>query len=202
MDFQTLTLELEKRASDLAQLKRPASRYAEMLNWAISQYPMLLWPLTIDGSTLDTVEGQQEYALSGISSLTTPAQVVRVWVDDSEGVRRETGRYEIWDNAGSLTLFLDESPSGAYDITLEFRKAPATLSSPTDTTEADDEWLLARAMLSLISEAAWEAENPQQLLTQAEYLTQLVVQRERTLLYQRTHRSRRARTNAWRNYVT
>lgn len=202
MDFQTLALELQKRALDLAQQKRPVSRYEEALNRAIALYPMILWPFEIDGSTLDTVKDQQEYDLSEISGLTTPAQVVRVWIDDSEDVRREIGRYEVWDNAGSLTLFLDEAPDDAYDITLEFHVAPSALSGPTDTTEVDDEWLLTRAMLLLLYEADLTAEDPQAIAMALQSWTAQLAQREMILFRQRTRRVRRARTTAWRSYVT
>lgn len=202
MDFQTLTLELQKRTLDLAQVKHPKERYEAALNFAVSQYPLCLWQLTIDGTTLDTVADQCEYVLSGVSGLSRAEQLCRVWIDDSEGIKRETGRWALHDNAGTLTLILDEVPSDAYDITLEFRAIPPQMSDPTDTTSVDDEWLLARALITILSEADWGAEDPQELATRMEAATNLLVVREQQLRAQRSRPSRRSRTTAWRQYVT
>jgi hypothetical protein len=201
MDFQTLKLELQKRCRDLGQMTWPDARYGEALNNALDLYPRVLWPLTVDGSTLDTVEDQYAYALSGLSDITEPWQVRRVWIDDTTGTPHEIGRYEVQDNAGSLSLVLDEAPSGAYDITLEYATSPDTMSGPTDTTQADDDWLLAKAMVSLLGEADWAIKDPQQVLSQLEYWNARAVLREQQLRARRRRVSRKARTTAWRTYV-
>ena len=201
MDFQSLKAELQKRCLDLGQIKRPDDRYGEALNNALDLYPLPLWTLNVDGTTLDTVEDTREYALSGIAAITSAEQVRRVWVDDSDGVKHEIGRYEVQDNAGTLSLVLDEAPDDAYDITIEYWTAPDSMSNPTDTTDADNDWLLARATISLLGEADWSAENPQQVVSQLEYWNARVVMRERQLLAQRRHISRKPRTTAWRQFV-
>lgn len=200
MDFQTLKLELQKRCLDLGQIKAPDARYGEALNNAIALYPRVLWPLNIDGTTYDTVKDTYEYALS-LTGVTEASQIRRVWIDDGNGVKREIGRYEVQDNAGTLSLVLDEAPDGAYDITLEYSKPPDTLSDPTDTTQADDEWLLARAMVNLLSASDWAIEDPQRVMAQLELWNTLAALRERQLRARRRRISRKARTTAWRNFV-
>ena len=201
MNFAALTLELEKRCLDLGQSKRPEARYEEALNNTLPQYPRDLWPLNINGVTLDTVADTREYALAGIATITTANQVRRVWIDDSDGVKHEIGRYEVQDSAGTLTLILDEAPTGAYDITIEYWAPPTVLAGAGGTTEADDDWLLAKAMLSLMGEADWKIEDPQLVMSQVEYWNARATNRERQLMAQRRRTSRKPRTNAWRQYV-
>ena len=201
MDFQSLKAELQKRCIDLGQIKRPDARYGEALNNALDLYPRELWTPNVDGTTLDTVDETYEYALSGISAITTAKQVRRIWIDDSDGVKHEIGRWEVQDNAGALTLVLDEDPGGAYDITIEYWTPPDSMSNPTDTTQADDDWLLARAMISLLGEADWEIENPQKVGSQLEYWNARATLRERQLRAERHRTSRKVRTTAWRSFV-
>lgn len=201
MDFQTFKLELQKRCLDLGMIQRPAARYGEALNYALSQYPRALWRLDVDES-LNTAEGVLVYDLSAVTGLDYANQVRRVWIDDSDGVPREVGRYEARDDGGKPYLALDEPPDGTYDITLEFWAPPAAMSQPTDTTTADDDWLLARAMLALAGETDWTINDPQQVVSRLEYWNARLLSRERQLLAQRRRTSRRARTTAWRQFVT
>ena len=131
-----------------------------------------------------------------------PVRWPRVWIDDSDGVRREIGRYEVQDNAGTLTLVLDEPPDGAYDITLEYLTAPDSELTGDETPFVDDDWLLAKAMLALAGEADWTINDPQQVVSRLEYWNARLLARERQLLAQRRRTSRKTRTTAWRQFVT
>ena len=201
MNFGELKLELQKRSIDLGQIKRPEVRYGEALNHAASMYPLDLWPMAVDSSTLDTVAETRIYALSGVSGLTTPEQVRRVWIDDGDGVPRQIGRYEIQDSAGTLSLVLDEEPDDAYDITLEYRTAPEAMSASDDTTGVDDAWLLDKAMALLLSEADPTIEDPNLVQVEVEKYNTRVLLRERQLLGVRHRPSRRVRSTAWRSFV-
>ena len=201
MNFAALKLELQKRCLDLGQTKRPDARYGEALNTALAQYPFLLWSKTIDGTTLDTATDTRDYDLSGISYLTHASQVRRVWIDDSDGVRREIGRYEVQGEDTTLTLVLDSAPTADRDITIEFWTPPISMALAADENPTDDEWLLARAMLALMGEADWETEDPQLVISQVEYWNAVASNREAQLLARRRRTSRRPRTTNWREYV-
>lgn len=202
LEFSALKLELQKRCLDLGMIQRPDARYGEALNYALSQYPRELWQLNVNGTTLDTVADQREYALAGITYLAAANQVRRVWIDDSDGVKRETGRYEVQDNAGTLTLVLDEPPDGAYDITIEYWRPPVEMSGAFDKTTADDDWLLAKAMLALMGDADWTINDPQQVVAALQFWNARLMARQGQLLRERRRTSRRPRTTAWREYVT
>jgi hypothetical protein len=202
MNFLTLTLELQKRCLDLGQSKRPQERYQEALNYSLPQYPRELWDQAIDGTTLDTIADTREYNLSGISSLVYPNQVRRIWIDDSSGIKRETGRYEVQGASSTLALVLDYTPTASRDITIEYWTPPASMVLDADTNPVDDEWLLAKAMVALLGEADWQIEEPEQAVAQVEYWNARAVNREAQLLGQRYRSSRRPRTTYWRGAVT
>lgn len=201
MNYGEMQEELQKRLIDLAQMKHAGPRYGEVLNVALSAYPRVLWPLAVDGTTLDTVDGTFSYALSGIAAITDPEQVRRVWVDNSDGEPIETGRYEIQDNAGSLSLVFDEEPDDAYDITIEYRTPPDTMSSDEDTTEADETWLLDRATWLLLTEADPSIEDPAYIATLIERYAQRWTLRDRELKAERRRSSRKPRSTPWRKWV-
>lgn len=201
MDFDTLKLELQKRSLDLGQTRRPDTRYGEVLNEAAQLYPRDLWPTAIDGTTLDTVADTTTYALGSVSNLTQAHQVRRIWIDDSDGEPRQVGRFEIQDNAGTLSLVLDTAPDGAYDITIEYHTPPTAMSGGSDTTAVDDAWLLDRSMVILLLERDPNISDPQYVLTQLDYYRGQVAERERQLMGRRRRTSRRARTTRWRRYV-
>lgn len=201
MDFQTLKLELQKRCQDLAQMNIPDVRCGEALNQAIGQYPHRICTLGVDGTTLNTVKDQREYALEAVPlQLEAAWQVRRVWIDDSDGTPHEIGRYEVREGGGKPVLVLDELPDGAYDITVEYWIIPDVMSSPTHFTQADDEWLILRALVNLAGEMDW-SKDPQLAATRLEQWNNRLVLRERQLAIERRRTSRRARTSAWRQYI-
>lgn len=202
MNFGALKTELQKRCLDLAQIEWPGVRYGETLNNSLLRYPRSLWLRNTDGTTLDTIAETRTYNLSGIALLTAPAQVRRIWIDDSNGVAREVGRYEVQGYGATLTLVLDFTPAAGRDITVEFWVVPSAMTLSTDPNPVDDDWLLATAMVALLGEADWEFEDPQYVTTQVEYWNARAVNREAQLLGQRRHVSRRTRTTDWRQYVT
>ncbi len=203
MKFSALKLELQKRCIDLGMIYRPEVRYGEAINLSLSQYPLLLWQLTVNGTALDTIADQREYALyvAGLTDITSAEQVRRVWIDDSNGVPRETGRYEVQGSGYSLVLVLDVIPDDAYDITIEYLAPPSELSGEQESF-VDDDWLLSKAILALFGEADWTVQDPQVIAARLEYWTTRLAMRERQLLAQRRHTSRKLRTTAWREYVT
>jgi len=202
MDFQSLILELEKRCLDLGQGKRPEDRYGEALNNSLSQYPRSLWPQAIDGTTLDTVADTRDYDLSGVSDLTYPNQVRRIWIDDSNGIRREVGRYEVQGSGATLTLVLDYTPTAGRDITVEYWAPPAAMSLGVDENPVDDDWLLAKAMVALMGEADWAIDEPDFVISQVEYWNARATNRESQLMGERRRISRRPRTTDWREFVS
>lgn len=201
MNFDALILELQKRCVDLGQIKRPEDRYGEALNNSLSQYPRSLWCQTIDGTTLDTIADTREYNLAGVLLLDYPNQLRRVWIDDSDGIRRETGRYEVQGSGATLTLVLDFAPTAGRDIGVEYWVIPAVMVLDADPNPTDDDWLLAKAMVALMGEADWEIDDPQFAMTQVEYWNARATNREAQLMGERRHISRRPRTTDWRAYV-
>ena len=201
MNFGSLKTELQKRCLDLGQTKRPDERYGQALNQSLPQYPRSLWTQAIDGTTLDTIADTREYNLSGISGLSQPNQIRRVWIDNASGIKREVGRCEVQGAGVDLTLVLDYTPTAGRDITIEYWEVPETMVLSTDANPVDDEWLLCKAMVALMGEADWEIDDPQQAIAQVEYWNARVVNRESQLLGERRRISRRPRTTDWREYV-
>jgi len=76
--FADLKLELQTRRQDLAGIKHAYSRYGEVINGAIAQYPEKLWLPTVD--YLLTVADQRRYSLAFLSSLTQASQLRRIWM--------------------------------------------------------------------------------------------------------------------------
>ena len=164
-----LAWELANLRADRAMVKHPESRYQAAVAQAMREAPIHIWPTDINTS-LTTVDEQRRYALAAITDLDEVRQLLSVWMEDTDdGHFYQRGRWHVEDDAGTLTLVFHEDPDEAWlTIRLEYAPTMAALdcADPTDTTNLDRDWLIARAMTVLLLEADPQIEDPAWLMAQ------------------------------------
>lgn len=196
-EFISLVRQLRNLRRDPVAIKHSDIAYEQAINRALAMAPRELWALVVDTS-LTTVAEQRRYTLSAISAITEAGQLLRAWMEDSDGNDREIGGWEIEDNAGALTLVLDaDPPEAGRTITVEYRGTPSELVYPWDSAGVDPQWVLYKAMTLLLLEADTMLEDPNILAADLQRWDALRQQREAEL----NRRARRApskiRTRAW-----
>jgi hypothetical protein len=165
-----LAQEMRRLRHDMMSRKHAPRRYKEIVNQALADAPMTVWQLVKDES-VTLYEGELEYDLGGLASLTNHAQVLRLWQEDADTDFHQIGHWEILDVEGYCVLMLDTDP--IYDggtLRLEYLKPWDQLDTtdPTDTTACDREWLLAKAMTLLYMEANIKEESEKWIMGQVQ----------------------------------
>lgn len=198
MSAEGLARELQRRRRDPVGIYHEYHRYRQIVNEAIAQAPRRLWKHAIDTS-LSTTEDVRRYSLSTLTDIATPDQVLRVWLENSDGNDVPIGRWYVEDNAGSLTLVLDEDPGDALTITLEYDYPYEYLDTTayTDETDLDRQWLVAKAMSLLYAEADPALEPMDIISLQMRTWDQMRQGREQELRGQRRRVPGRIRTQVW-----
>lgn len=139
--------------------------------------------------------------MAGIAAIVAPDQVWQVFIDDAsdEAHELEIGRWFVEDDDGVLTLVLDNDPPDAdRTITIYHIDPPSALDceDEDETAEVDREWLLAKAMTILLTEADPTLESPEQI---AQDLTIWDMRRQaRERQEGRRWQPRKIRTQRWR----
>ena len=196
---ESLVLELAKRRRDPSFTKHPRWRYEELVNQAISETPRCLWRLEVDDSLL-TVEETRRYSLAGLVDLERRDQVVRAWMEDTEGHFLELADWWAEETTAGVTLALDEDPPEAdRTIRVEYLRPHAALdcTDESDLTTADRQWVLARAMVLLLLEADADIEPPQLLQAELQRWDQVRAGRETELRGRERRKATRARSHRW-----
>lgn len=189
-----LIWELQKRRTDWQAVKLEHGRYPEALNRAISMCPRSMWPQVVDTS-LATVAEQRRYSLATLTDIVDTRQVQHIFMEGSDDHYYEIERWRIEDNAGALTLVLDNDPRDA-DLTIKV----VYITEPTQVDcedhdlliDIDREWVLAQAMALLLLEADPQltGEDPGRIERQLTYWDQARAGRERTMRRRSTGRAR------------
>lgn len=195
--LEELRLELQGRRRDYGNQKHTPNRYNAAINRALTEAPSVLWVRAKDDS-LDTIDETRRYSLAGITDIVLAFQVTAAWIDDVDGHPERIANWEVEDNAGSLTLVLDDNPR--YEdrtITIEYITPFDELDDDSDETEIDKEWLLCMALTSLLLEADPELEDPQMIARDLQLADAKREARE-AALRRRNRRTGKIRTLAWR----
>lgn len=193
-----LVWELQKRRTDWQAVKMEQGRYPEALNRAISLAPRPLWPQVVDTS-LATVEEQRRYSLAALTDIVDTQQVRSVYIEGSDDHYYEIERWQVEDNAGALTLVLDNDPADeGLTIKLVYITEPTQVDCTDQnlTIDIDREWVLAQAMTLLLLEADSQltGEDPARIERQLVYWDQARAGRERT---ERRRPTGRVRSFKW-----
>lgn len=143
---------MRSERQDLAGVLYSPATYERIVEEAAGSAPVELWPRVEDDTTIETVAGQVDYDLSGITDLARAEHLVGVWIrpaatGDTQYQDWEPVAFRVYDNAGALTLRFTR-PWTARQVRLVYATAPAT---PTEDTAADIDcrWLVAECMIRL-----------------------------------------------------
>jgi hypothetical protein len=191
-----LRAQIQRNRRDPAALLHSITDYDDAINEAIRQYPEPLLCRQTD-TTLVTVADTRRYSLAAIAAIDEPWQVTRVWVEGSDGHFYEIGRWQI-ELGLTLLLVLDEDPAAAgRDIMVEYLVPFAELTGDSETTHADDDWIIYKATVLLLMESDGASEDPNRAQQDINYFDGARTQRERVLLARRDRPASKMRTQVW-----
>jgi len=154
-DRCTLPWLIERLMSELQDLGgalfSPAT-YERTILEALDAAPVELWPRVEDDTTIETVAGQVDYDLSGLTDLERGEHLLGVFIRPAATGQTQYQDwtpvwYQVYDNAGSLTVRFDRPWTGR-EVRLYYATRP---TEPTESTPADldCQWLVAEAMIRL-----------------------------------------------------